>query len=137
MSIQDILVTNKTRRLPTDYRKHAAVPRGPNQYEEGFWRLWCIQFPDLPKPEREYRFHDTRKWRLDFAWPDIQCGVEIDGVVHGMKGMRNRDAEKGRALLDWHILHWTSEEMKSDPLGCIETTAAVVKKLMDAKEPAS
>ena len=29
--------------------------------------------------EREYKFHKTRKWRFDFAYPDIQLAVEIDG----------------------------------------------------------
>ncbi|HAT10302.1 MAG TPA: hypothetical protein DCS97_06855, partial [Planctomycetes bacterium] len=27
----------------------------------------------------EHRFHPTRKWRFDFARPDIHLAIEIDG----------------------------------------------------------
>ncbi len=35
----------------------------------------------LPTPCREYRFHPTRGWRFDFAWPRAQVAVEIQGGV--------------------------------------------------------
>jgi very-short-patch-repair endonuclease len=33
----------------------------------------------LPEPEREYRFHHKRRFRFDFAWPDMKIAVEVDG----------------------------------------------------------
>ncbi|WP_201746353.1 hypothetical protein [Veronia nyctiphanis] len=33
----------------------------------------------VPEPEREYRFHPTRRWRFDFAWPDRLMAVEVEG----------------------------------------------------------
>ena len=34
---------------------------------------------DLGYWEAEYQFHPTRKWRLDFAWPELWLGIEIQG----------------------------------------------------------
>jgi very-short-patch-repair endonuclease len=39
----------------------------------------------LPPPKPEYRFHPTRQWRLDLAWPKRRIGVEVDG-----EGFRSR-----------------------------------------------
>lgn len=33
----------------------------------------------LETPEREYRFHPTRKFRFDFAWPTSKIAVEVEG----------------------------------------------------------
>ena len=33
----------------------------------------------LPAPVREYRFDPKRKWRLDFAWPELRLAAEVDG----------------------------------------------------------
>jgi hypothetical protein len=37
-------------------------------------------------PEREYQFDSSRKWRIDFAWPDRKLAVEIESSVHRIKG---------------------------------------------------
>ncbi len=55
----------------------------------------------LPIPVAEYRFHPTRKWRMDWAWPDQRVALEIDGGVwvrgaHGRGTGIVRDQEKGR-----------------------------------------
>lgn len=60
--------------------------------------------------EREYRFHDTRKWRFDFAMPDIKLAVEVEGGLY-INGRHNRgkgyedDLEKyGEAMkLGWTV----------------------------------
>ena len=40
-----------------------------------------IRVTGLPEPEREYRFHPTRRWRFDFAWPDYMLAAEVEGGV--------------------------------------------------------
>lgn len=35
----------------------------------------------LPAPVQEHRFHATRRWRFDIAWPDRMIAVEVDGGV--------------------------------------------------------
>ncbi len=46
-----------------------------------------IQFRALKLPpyEREYRFHPKRRWRFDFAWPELKIAVEAEGglYMHG------------------------------------------------------
>lgn len=32
-----------------------------------------------PKPEFEYKFHPTRRFKFDLAWPDERLALEIDG----------------------------------------------------------
>ena len=36
----------------------------------------------LPAPVREYRFHPSRRWAFDLAWPDHLLAVEYDGDQH-------------------------------------------------------
>mgnify|MGYP000273483790 CR=1 FL=1 len=35
----------------------------------------------LPCPEPEHRFHDTRKWRIDYAWEEEKVALEVEGGV--------------------------------------------------------
>ncbi len=37
----------------------------------------------IPEPSTEYQFHPTRRWRLDFAWPEQRLAVEIEGAIFG------------------------------------------------------
>ena len=67
----------------------------------------------IPIPEREYKFHPKRKWRIDFAWPDIQLALEIEGGVF-TKGRHTRpsgfikDIEKynNLTLAGWFLLRF-------------------------------
>lgn len=45
------------------------------------WGLLPLSYPvrSLGFPLREYRFHPTRKWRFDIAWPTKMVAVEVDG----------------------------------------------------------
>lgn len=45
--------------------------------------LEIIKNAGLPDPVREYRFHPTRRWRLDLAYPDIKLGIELEGGTFG------------------------------------------------------
>jgi len=74
----------------------------------------------LPEPEREYRFHNTRKWRFDFAWVDYRIAMEVEGGVwnggrHGRGSGIVKDIEKGNAavLLGWQMLRATADMVKS------------------------
>lgn len=78
--------------------------------EEAFLRLWATHGNGLT-PEPEYRFHDMRKWRFDFAWPAQRVAVEIEGGIWS-KGRHVRgagfiaDCEKYNeaARLGWYVL---------------------------------
>ena len=38
-----------------------------------------IDAAGLPEPVREFKFHPTRRWRFDFAWPDHKVAAEVEG----------------------------------------------------------
>jgi very-short-patch-repair endonuclease len=66
----------------------------------------------------EHRFHPTRKWRFDFAWPSVKVAVECQGYNGGhssVVGMA-RDAEKFRkaAACGWTVLLVTSKCLSRD-----------------------
>lgn len=35
----------------------------------------------LPEPVTEYKFHDVRRWRFDYAWPTHKIALEIEGGI--------------------------------------------------------
>ncbi len=78
----------------------------------------------LPVPLREHRFHKSRKWRFDFAWPDEFCGsgvaLEVDGGVF-VRGRHSRgagiikDQEKlnEAEVAGWVVLRCVPSDIKS------------------------
>lgn len=81
--------------------------------------MW--QAMGIPIPEREYKFHPTRKWRLDFAWPEYRLAVEIEGGAY-KKGRHNRpvgfikDMEKYNSLTlsGWYLLRFIPDKINYD-----------------------
>lgn len=67
--------------------------------------LLHIRAHKLPEPEREYRFHPTRRWRFDFAWPNQKFAVEIEGITHYGKN-KNGSMKLGR--------HQTAKGLEAD-----------------------
>lgn len=81
--------------------------------------------PDLPPCEREYRFHPTRKWRFDAAWPAQALACEVDGgqwVARGGRHNTDKDREKlnEAAAMGWRVVRFSADMLKTDPLGCLE-----------------
>lgn len=62
-------------------------------------------------PDREFMFHPSRKWRIDFAWPDRKLAVEIESSVHRIKSRFAGDLDKYNALnrAGWMLLRYTSK----------------------------
>ena len=46
----------------------------------------------LPEPEREYRFHPTRRWRADFAFVSQRILVEVEGGTKAVGRSRHTSA---------------------------------------------
>lgn len=74
----------------------------------------------FPQPEREYRFHPTRRWRFDFAWPREQISLEYQGGIYTRGGHvrglgYENDAEKlnQATVLGWRCLFATPNLVKS------------------------
>jgi len=72
----------------------------------------------VPEPVTEHRFHDTRRWRFDCAWPSFRLAVEVEGggFVQGRhtrgKGLEN-DCEKyaEAAILGWTVIRVTPAQV--------------------------
>lgn len=91
---------------------------GPSALEAMF--LLQIRALHLMAPEREYRFHPKRRWRLDFAWPTQMLAVEVEGGV--WSGGRHTtgvgftlDCEKyAEAMcLGWRVLRVTGSQVQN------------------------
>ena len=75
-----------------------------------------VRLAGLPEPRLEYRFHPTRQWRFDLAWPDAMLACEIDGGIwtdgrHTRGAGYRNDCIKGNEalLLGWRVLHVTPD----------------------------
>jgi hypothetical protein len=100
--------------------------------EDKFLAAWVENFPQWEIPKRQWRFHKTRKWLFDFAWPDQKIAVEIQGGsfvrgAHNRGGGQAKDCEKWReaARLYWFILPFNTSDMK-DPAFCAEVVAEIL-----------
>jgi len=74
--------------------------------------LLQLQSNGLPAPVAEFRFHPTRKWRFDFAWPAEKVAIEIDGGGYkfgGGKHMSPADYEKINTAqsMGWKVYRFT------------------------------
>lgn len=102
-----------------------------SEVESAFLNAWHQH--DLDEPEREYRFHNQRKWRFDFAFPAFKVAVEIEGGTFGRsrhttgKGHHN-DCDKYNAAteLGWKVLRYTAKHLKDDADGVVEQVCEVL-----------
>lgn len=93
-----------------------------------------IKAAKLPKPEREFRFHPTRRWRFDFCWPQRRVALEVEGGIwtrgrHSRGGGMKADAEKYNeaALLGWTVIRVCGDHVRSgEALAWIERALARV-----------
>lgn len=80
---------------------------------ESFWNNF-----GMPCPIPEYRFTPPRKWRLDYAWPDVKLAIEIEGGVYKYCGHNSisgfiKDIDKYNALTEngWALLRYQPKKI--------------------------
>lgn len=86
-------------------------------------------------PEAEYRFHPSRKWRFDFAFPHRKIAVECEGGIFS-NGRHVRgsgyisDCEKYNhaAALGWFVFRFDGGAVKRGE------AIAFVRTVLDDKE---
>ena len=93
---------------------------GPSLTEECVLHLRRL---GIPEPVRELRFHPSRRWRFDLAWPAWKLAVEVDGGTYargrasghtsitGMARDREKDAEA--AILGWTVIRIDAVHVKA------------------------
>lgn len=76
--------------------------------------LFQIRALGLPAPETDHRFHPTRRWRFDGAYPDRLIAYEVEGGTwSGGRHVRGKGFERDcikyneAALLGWRVLRFT------------------------------
>jgi very-short-patch-repair endonuclease len=77
---------------------------------------------------REHRFHPSRRWRFDCAWPFHMVALEVDGGSwvggrHTTGSGFEKDCEKlsEAAALGWRVLRVTPRQIESgQALGWLE-----------------
>lgn len=86
--------------------------------QDRLFRLICRELGE--RVEFEHRFHPTRKWRFDGAWPDRQIAVEIDGGYfvggrHSRGTGQIADNEKINVAqsLGWSVYRFTPQQVQS------------------------
>lgn len=82
--------------------------------------LFHLRAAGLPEPEREVRFSPTRRFRFDFAWPDLRLACEVEGGTYsGGRHTRGSgfaaDCEKYNLamLTGWRVLRVTAAHIES------------------------
>ena len=75
-----------------------------------------IEKSKLPLPEKEYQFCLPRKFRFDFAWPDLKIAIEAEGGVwirgghvRGTGYIQNCKKYNMATLLGWRVLRYTPD----------------------------
>jgi len=68
-----------------------------------------------PNYEKEYRFNSHRRWKFDFAYPDIAVAFEYEGIFRGKSRHTSvmgysKDCEKYNhaAVLGWRVIRITA-----------------------------
>ena len=77
----------------------------------------------------EYRFNPDRRWRFDFAWPELLFAVEVEGITYDggrrqrVEGFENDlDKYQSAMLLGWCVYRVTRKQIKNlDALNTVQT----------------
>ena len=88
---------------------------------------------DVPTYQREHRFHPTRRWRFDFAWPDYKLAVEVEGGAwtggrhtRGSGFVADCDKYNAATVLGWRVLRYTTSHLR-DEQAVVEQIQAILK----------
>lgn len=101
-------------------------PQGPSPLEEEFFGRW--QHLGGQELRREYRFHDVRRWKFDFAHPQSMVAIEIEGGIFMRRGRHNTatgfiaDCEKYNTatMSGWHVIRLTKPHLTEEWIRAIQ-----------------
>lgn len=97
-------------------RKRRKADPAKQREDLGATLAGMLRMAGVEMPQREFRFHPTKGWRFDMAWPERMFAVEADGGTWTKGGhVRGKhfesDCEKGNEaiLLGWRVMHMTTD----------------------------
>lgn len=95
---------------------NAAVQQARRQKLDG---IVAKQLAGLPDFVAELEFHPTRKWRLDYAWPQRRVALEVHGGVftrgrhtRGAGFTGDREKMNEAACHGWIVIEVSTEQLK-------------------------
>jgi len=105
------------------------------ELEQTFYTRWRQLAPSFPEPVEEHRFHNTRRWRFDFAWPEKMVAVECEGGTYtGGRHTRGtgfaKDCEKYNTAtaMGWRVFRCTRGMLNKKPQAFIGMVAKVLRQ---------
>lgn len=124
---------------PPDLKRCAPMPENSAEsaLEREFAARWASLYPDLIL-EREWRFDEVRRYRLDFAHLESRVGLEIQGGIWQKGGHSSgrgitRDCKKNFcALTGGWIVFALTDAMSRDAV-ILEGIAGTIRKLWSEK----
>ena len=131
-------------RIGTSGRKGARVLAGilnegderpPSWLERRFIRL--LARATLPPYQREF---PILNYRLDFAWPEVSLAIEVHGERWHRRRLRwAKDLDRHNRLtaMGWTILHYTWDEIRSDPDRVIREIVSTYLRSTRALDPSA
>jgi hypothetical protein len=119
--------------------RKAQARKNKDKWEGPFLVIWRGVYPDLPIPERDFKFHPKRKWKADFAIEAAKVLVELHGG--GARGRHSSvtghaaDCEKLNEAqkLGWIVMQYTVLRLK-DMASVVDEVAAVVEGRLPKKK---
>jgi hypothetical protein len=85
----------------------------------------------LPAPVQEHKFHPTRGWRFDYAWPEYKVALEVEGGVwtggrhtRGKGFMADLNKYNEANVLRWHVLKTVPDQL------CDTTTIEMLRAML-------
>ena len=79
-----------------------------------------VRAAGFPDPQPEYRFHPSRKWRLDWAWPEYKVALEKHGATwqqgrhtRGAGFAKDREKMNEAQLMGWIVIEATTDMIRS------------------------
>lgn len=110
----------------TEKKLTGRLPPKRQDLADSFCALWDRLGPKIPY-QREFRFHETRRWRFDVAWPAQKVAIEMEGGIwsrgrHTRGGGYRQDMEKNNAaaILGWTVLQYCVNDLELSPVQTIE-----------------
>ena len=93
------------------------IPRALSRGEEEFAPHCEVQGLS---PAHEWKFHPKRRWRFDFAFPDVKLAIEIEGGIwQGGRHSRGLGFEEDcvkyaeAAILGWRVIRASTGQVIS------------------------
>lgn len=97
-------------------RKKAAKEDKKRHTNKVFFEL--LGSANIAPPEIEHIFHNERKWRLDYAWPEKKIALEVEGGVFtggrhtsGIGFMGDMEKYNQAVLYGWRIIRTTPSNL--------------------------